>query len=519
MKQLGDFRISSGFPTNAAIAAELGCDDARWDCRADILQAVWAREISRVQPELSLGNGQLSREQIRAFATDIVGRPFRLEAFLGAYFDELAHIEDRGSTSCDLTVFCDDLIAQFSNEGRMWLFRLEFFRHNWKIARTYGDMGLVCAAPFFVAVDPSTPSLQDVGLIYRAFLEASEWEVVDILASLREHGLPPNTANVRFYNFLLYNSPDFVRDPVEPLRYSALDSIFPHFEETIRHFDFSGCVEISGLSARTGLRPTAVQASVHPEKLLRALGRSSRGYSGVELAFKAWAGAGRREGMTQGIAASTYSLIRRAIAAADRIISVRDLKTMFGITNIKIDPFDLETGPIVAYAPGERHLAGDDVSFALRSWVADATHVKGRIHQDRVLTPLSPVQLPEFTGRTLRSLQNTAECRAGGVILRADAVRNLTPIAPPQASRWVRERVRRGLDEMMRANGYVLIGEVYFDKNVWDLRDEKKAGRVEIRERIRAALSSDEPPGELHGAPGLKQRIASEAFAIRTLGA
>jgi hypothetical protein len=514
LKQLGDFRISSGFPLNVAVSAQLGCDDARWDLRAELLQVTWEREISRVYPSLSLERGKLTREQIEVFTAEVVSQPLKLEEFLGSYFDELATVEDRGSTSCDLTVFCDDLIAHFTHEQSMWLFRLEFFRHNWKIARAYRDMGLISAAPLFVALEPTLPSIQNIGTIYRSYMESVNRESICIPDILEEYGLSSSTSNVRFLNFLLYNSFEFIRSPEDPLIYISISSLFERYEEIIRHFDFHECVEIYGLSTRSGMRPTDVKISVKPSRLLRALGRAASDMSGVELALKAWTRAGRREGSIQGIPASTYALIERAIREKDRVISVRDLKTMFGATNIKVDPFDLEVGPIVAYAPGDRYLAGDNVSFALRNWVADATHVKGRIHQERVLTPLIPLEAPRFDDRTLRSLQSSEECRIGGVIMRADALRKLTPAAPSQASRWVKERAARSLDALLRAKGYMRIGDVYFNKVVWDLRDERRATKTQIHDRIKAALSSDSPPAELVGAPMLKQRIAKEAFRV-----
>ena len=509
VRGVSSVRISQGAPFNPLIALDLSWADAFADFRTETFVRCWNMQVRRRFGELVIEGYRLRADQLVTLAREVAESPSLLEDVLGCYFDELVCGGELAARGVDATAWAIGIADHMLTDQRLWKTRVEIYKHTWKIGRLYNDTSAISLAPLYQAFDRTVAEWPCVSIIYQHMSSVDDLDEVKVPEWLVSIGVNPSVANVRFANFLLYNDIRFVSSNDTPFKYLRLNSIFDNFESASAHYDFGGCVEASGLSLRDGLNPSSVRIKVlshavtnqfHPAS---ACNEADKG----ELTVKAFLRSKENGQLVQGVPLATYQLIMETIRKLGRIVSLRDVRRVTGASRVRFDPFQLNPGALVVYAPGDRYLLGDAVSFALRDWVQDDTHKKGRVAADRILTPLKLCQIA--TPLRIREVCMTSSraFKRGGVIFRHEACRQLKPNTDKQGQRWATERTLRAVDACLTTNGLVRAGEAFFDKAAWDLRDAKKMTPSAIRDRIVGALESGHAPQAVLENSELRDRI------------
>ena len=502
-------RISRGIPFNPLIAIDLSQADAFGDFRTETFVRCWNMQVQHNFDELLMEGHRLQAAQLVALALEVSASPSLLEDILGCYFDELVSGGELHARGVDATAWAIGLADHLLGHVRLWTTRVEIYKHTWKIKRMYGDTSAVSLAPLYQAFDRTVPDSASVSAIYQRLMVVDNLDEISIPEWILANGIAPTIANVRFTNFLLYNDIRFVSSSDTPFKYLRLNSIFDNFESASAHFDFTGCVEASGFSLRDGIDPESVKINLTSQAVLGQF-RPSSACAEVdrdELTVKAFLRSKEHDHLVQGIPAATHQLITDTIAKLGRIVSLRDVRRVTGASRVRLDPFQVDPGPLVVYAPGERYLHGDAVSFALRDWVQDDAHKRGRVAVDRILTPLTPCTIATPTKIRDACLVSSRTYKRAGVVFRHDACTQLKPEIEKQGLRWATERTLRALDASLTGSGLIRSGEAFFDKAAWDLRDAKKLTAGGIRDRIVAYLQSGHAPQAVVGNAELRDRI------------
>lgn len=497
-------------PFNPLIAIDLSWADAFADFRAETFTRCWNAQVGCALNELVIDGARLHPAQLAALARELAASPSFLEDILGCYFDELVAGGELPARGADATAWAVGVADHLVANDRLWKTRVEIYKHTWKIRRLYSDTSAVSLTPLYQILDPTTPNISCASEIYLHLQAIDDFDDVNIPEWLINIGVAPSVANVRFLNFLLYNDLRFVSSVDIPFRYLRINSLFDNFEGASAHHDFDGCVEASGFSLRDGIDPSRVKLAILSHAVIErfqppdACAVTDRD----ELTLKAFLRSKEQGELAQGVPLATHHLIMETIRKLGRIVSLRDIRRLTGASRLRFDPFQLDPGPIVVYAPGDRYLVGDAVSFCLRDWVQDEAHKKGRVAADRILTPLKPCTIatsPEIRDACMTSSRAFREAR---VVFRDEACGKLKPDTDRQGQRWATERTLRAVDACLTANGLVRAGDAYFEKTAWDLRDSKRLSPQAIRARIVTSLSSGHAPPAVNRNADLRDRIA-----------
>lgn len=499
-------------PFNPLIAVDLSWTDAFADFRTETFTRCWNEHVHCGLDELAMEGCRLGGDQLRMLAREVAASPSFLEDILGYYFDELVSGGELPARGVDATEWAMGVADHLLGEERLWETRVEIYRYTWKIKRLYTDTSATSLAPLFQSFDRTVPAWTCVSDIYLHLSTIDDLDEISIPEWLVDHRITPSVANVRYVNFLLYNDLRFVSSADTQFKYLRLNSILDNFESASSHFDFDGCVEASGLGLREGIAPSSVKLRVLSHSIIdqfrpaRACDEADRD----ELTFKAFLRSKEHGQLVQGIPIATHRLIVETLRELGRIISLRDIRRVTGASRIRFDPFQLEPGPVVVYAPGDRYLQGDAVSFALREWVQDEAHRRGRVAVDRILTPLQPCPIATPLKISEACMTSSQAFRRTGVVFLHEACSLLKPRTDKQAQRWATERTRRAVDTCLRKSGLIRMGEAYFNKAAWDLQDANRLTPKGIRDRILNCLKSGRAPNAALESPEMIDRIILE---------
>jgi hypothetical protein len=243
---------------------------------------------------------------------------------------------------------------------------------------------------------------------------------------------------------------------------------------------------------------------------------------GLELLAKAFIVRRTRDSATQGIPTAVYRPLLRLLIERQEVTSVRDLRRLWGVPEIKIDPFALLPGRIVAYAPGHRFLKDDRVSFVLRDWVETPENRRGRIAKIRILTPL-------------RSLTSTTSSEWVLRVLAADPVWEMFGVASllhrrfievefsSSEARWVFERTRRIVKQILSSAGHRCFDNLVFERTTWAKHDfptypthQWRWALLEAARQI--AISKMVPADQLEGHISLLASLVGYRAAVPASG-
>ncbi|TPN59645.1 hypothetical protein FJ981_04555 [Mesorhizobium sp. B1-1-4] len=187
----------------------------------------------------------------------------------------------------------------------------------------------------------------------------------------------------------------------------------------------------------------------------------------TELLAKSYLIRRQRETYTHGIPTSIYEPLRVLLGARQQVTSVHDLRRMWGLPDIKVDPFALLPGPIVVYAPGRRFLRSGKVSFALRDWVETQENRRARIAKIRILTPLRPMLSTTSHDWVTRALSQDSLWKWFGItsILHRRFIE--VPFFPNE-SVWVIERTKRDVKRILEGEGHRCFNNLVFERYRWE---------------------------------------------------
>lgn len=491
------FKLHDGATIHPWIAFVLSWEAGTWEDHALTIRKAWHRSVARTNSSYALEpSGKLTATQFQLLKGELRSSCGLLEEFLSEALESLQASGCTAVRRLDEVSLTEAFLDYIVDAKPRWEVGSIFFRHNWKLVRNYTELGIDAIAPIFALLDKSSPGLSDASDLLLCHESAVDRPQVSALDLVRAADVPGRCRNVRFMNFLLHNNISLMSRSDGCLDYVHGEAAFSDYHDAACHLDFDTCISVSGLSARAGFDPRTVTVSFLSNSLPRGLPtQNSRFFLNPhEVAIKAFCVAREPKPAVQGIPASTYRAILSALSRKGSIVSVGELRRAPNLKRLKIDAFAVEPGRIVVYAPSERHLSGDGVSFALREWVSDDRQARGKIHSERILTPLGPLALPDLSGGL--PAQHWAPLqRQSGVIFRNEVVAALARGASlPQARRWVVERIGRELDRQMPRLGYVLLGSVYFAADAWDLRDAKRTPTAQLRERVSRALQAGRSP-------------------------
>lgn len=502
-------RLSGGLPFNPLIAIDLSWADAFADLRTETFVRCWNDQIAPYSEELVLRGCRLEPSQLTILAQEIASSPALLEDILGCYFDDLEASGELSSRGVDATAWALGIADHLSSGKALWQTRVEIYRHTWKIKRFYQDTSAISLAPIYQVLDRTTPEWPCVSAIYQHVADLHRLDQISIPEWVIEKGIKSSIANIRFINFLLYNDTRFVSSADVPFKYFRLDSLFENFESASSHFDYKGCVEASGLSLRDGLDPSGAKIALLSHAVIDHFRPAWACHHAdhAELTLKAFLRSKECGQLVQGIPLGTYELIMDAIRKLGRIVSLQDVRRVSGASRLRVDPFQLDPGPLVVYAPGDRYLQGDSVSFALREWVQDDVHKRARVAEDRILTPLRPCEVPAAPKIKEHCMTSSHSFKRTGVVFRKDACAQLKPSTDKQGQRWAIERTLRAIDHTLTGSGLIRSGDAFFDKALWDLRDAKRLSSEEVRVRISETLTSGYAPSAALSDAGFRDRV------------
>jgi len=373
------------------------------------------------------------------------------------------------------------LVLEWILDDRRCEAECSVYRHSWRVEQHYREQGWHILAPWIVALSGGAVCARSVKTLSRAFNQMvtrrSRQKVSSLLISV---GLSPTPANVDLVWFLCANRHDVcIIGSGNSAEVVATELLVPDFELFAELALSEGWVH-NPCRARTyqlGM-PCAIQQDRKSIRKFRQRFGADASFSGLSdsaLALKAALWQRQRRHVVCGLPKSLRSTLISLLEARRQIVKITDLRSHLAAPKLRIDPFSVEPGRLLVYAPSSKFLEPDNVAFVLEEWVQDEARRRGRISADRILTPLGPVIWPS-SDALFQAVRDCRSFQLFGVTFWHNVSRKLRTSHAPHAKQWVDHQLMKHARRALRRNGFVVIGEAIFSLRRWPTIPHSRSG-------------------------------------------
>lgn len=459
------FALSTGTQINPFIAIDVAYG-------MDVLDELVSCFDSSVKEVLS-ADFLYARRDFDTIRDSVRNDPGAIEGICVRYFSHLRKMKLAPIARFDPLLMADMVWQQVATGAWDDGARPENYRYNWKIERSYREGGTYLFAPWLLRFNKSLPNPREIREIYKTIDRMRQIDHVVRLKDLPRisgHIIPRK--NYSFMAFAFQNDCQLSLLCVGGhVAVAKISTIFPEYDIFAHHADHDRYATFSGLSSRSGLAAHSAHVEFHSGSMLRALEKSKSSLAHkldvheIVVKSRSLFQMQQRAGFVS--ATALLRLVDERLKETGSVVSLRDIGQRLGIEHLRLDPYSVEPGPVLVYAPSDRYLDPENVCFVLRDWVQDAQHRRGRIARDRVLTPLSPLSWRCTIAALAREALQSPSQRVLGFVCLSDLVKRYITPCDRHAVRWRDHRAVKDVSRIMESLGYIKAGSVFFDRKKW----------------------------------------------------
>ena len=380
----------------------------------------------------------------------------------------------------DPALVADDVLEWIYN-SRQTSGEVSLYRHSWRIKHHFLERGWHIYAPWIVALSAGALNARHIKAATRVLnaLVAGRGrrKIASILANV---GMPRTHGNFDLIWFLCANRYDLcVVGSGESAEVWATEGLFPNFGVFAELALREGWVRNPSRS-RWHKRGMPCEVEVDQKSIAAFFRRSdlcpphcSAHISTLAVKVALWQVDNSQLG--RGDASKILSILVTLLGERGQIVKITDLRRHLEAPTLRIDPYSIDPGRLLVYAPSQKFLEPDNVSFALREWVQDEDNKRARISVDRILTPLNSISWPS-SEEVFRILRGCRSFQIFGIALWSELRRKLHVAHKPHAARWVDQRLYKHAQALLKRNGLIVIDGVIFSSRYWHDLPPTRAG-------------------------------------------